>query len=252
MSTDKAMVTDEQVRAYKQAYTAHLNALIASKSPDATGDISFEATRVGLLAALSEAEQQPVAAWQWRSRIKGGEWDAWERGRYNQEVPPFMEVEERPLYAHPPSKREAGEAAAPVRDLTGLDEATKQKLREALRFSASRSVMSAEDERRILSAMEAAAPVQDLVGIELAARFVKKRLNDYCAEQGWEDEFNSLSPEQQGKIRHCAERFGVPLIAAYYRAKDLDVIEDTPSPQPREAPPQSDALPSPQQREESR
>jgi len=60
MSTDKAMVTDKQVRAYKKAYTNHLNALLTSRAPDATGDISFEATRVGLLAALAQAEQ-PVA-----------------------------------------------------------------------------------------------------------------------------------------------------------------------------------------------
>jgi hypothetical protein len=51
---------------------------------------------------------------------------------------------------------------------------------------------------------------------------------------GWEDEFNALSPEEQGKIRHCADTFGVPLIAAYHRAKDLDVIEASPSPESRE------------------
>lgn len=39
-----------------------------------------------------------------------------------------------------------------------LDNATQQKLREALRFAASRSVLSSEDERRILSALEAAPP----------------------------------------------------------------------------------------------
>ena len=50
-------------------------------------------------------------------------------------------------------------------------------------------------------------------------------------ERNWETEFNALSPEQQGKIRHCADRFGVPLIAAYYRAKALEVIEDDPAPQ---------------------
>jgi len=50
-------------------------------------------------AAVTVAE--PVA-WQWRSRINGGAWDAWENGRYRQQVPPFMEVEERPLYAAPP------------------------------------------------------------------------------------------------------------------------------------------------------
>lgn len=35
--------------------------------------------------------------WQWRSRIKGGAWDAWENGRYGQQAPPFMDVEERQL-----------------------------------------------------------------------------------------------------------------------------------------------------------
>lgn len=49
-----------------------------------------------------KTEAAPIA-WQWRSRLKGGAWDAWERGRYNAEVPPFAEVEERALYAHPPA-----------------------------------------------------------------------------------------------------------------------------------------------------
>lgn len=55
-----------------------------------------------LTAALAELPGEPVA-WQWRSRIKGGAWDAWESGRYGQEIPPFMEVEEGPLYAAPPA-----------------------------------------------------------------------------------------------------------------------------------------------------
>lgn len=55
---------------------------------------------LALTAAPAPAVGEPVA-WQWRSRLKGGAWDAWERGRFNQEVPPFAEVEERPLYAHP-------------------------------------------------------------------------------------------------------------------------------------------------------
>jgi hypothetical protein len=49
---------------------------------------------------------------------------------------------------------------SPQPNVTGLDDATKQKLLEALRFSASRSVMSAEDERRILSVLEAPASAQ--------------------------------------------------------------------------------------------
>lgn len=58
----------------------------------------------------------------------------------------------------------AARTPPPESHLMGLDEATKQKLREALRFSASRSVMSAEDERRILSALET-PPVQHLSGL---------------------------------------------------------------------------------------
>ena len=47
----------------------------------------------------SQAGVSEAVDWQWRSRIKGGAWDAWERGRFGQEIPPFMEVEERPLFA---------------------------------------------------------------------------------------------------------------------------------------------------------
>ena len=56
---------------------------------------------------------EPVA-WQWRTRIKGGAWDAWENGRFGQPVPPFMDVEERPLYARPPL-REGEDSAEVVR-----------------------------------------------------------------------------------------------------------------------------------------
>jgi hypothetical protein len=37
--------------------------------------------------------------WEWRSRFKGGTWDAWESGRYGGEAPPGMEVEERTIPA---------------------------------------------------------------------------------------------------------------------------------------------------------
>lgn len=55
------------------------------------------------LVDVPAVESEPVA-WQWRSRIKGGAWDSWEngRGRHGHDIPPFMDVEERPLYAHPP------------------------------------------------------------------------------------------------------------------------------------------------------
>jgi len=57
------------------------------------------------------------------------------------------------LYTAPP---------APSVALKALDTHTMQKLREALRFSASRSVMSSADEARILSALS--AQVQDVAG----------------------------------------------------------------------------------------
>ncbi|MEA9605756.1 hypothetical protein QY702_04640 [Xanthomonas campestris pv. plantaginis] len=62
------------------------------------------------LAARQPVGAEPVA-WQWRSRVKGGAWDAWENGRYGSELAPFMEVEHRALYAAPPAP-----AAVPVDD----------------------------------------------------------------------------------------------------------------------------------------
>ncbi len=53
------------------------------------------------------------------------------------------------------------QALAPAEHVKGLDDATKQKLREALRFAASRSVMSSEDERRILAAFASSRDVAD-------------------------------------------------------------------------------------------
>lgn len=49
-------------------------------------------------------------AWRWRSRIKGGGWDAWENGRYAQNAPLGMEVEEQALYAGIPFTPESSSA----------------------------------------------------------------------------------------------------------------------------------------------
>ena len=38
----------------------------------------------------------PERIWKWRSRIKGGAWDAWENGRFGGPPPPFADVEEVP------------------------------------------------------------------------------------------------------------------------------------------------------------
>lgn len=65
--------------------------------------VALEASR----SPVSQKEAEPVA-WRWRSRIKGGAWDAWESGRYGRVVPPFMEVEERALYASPAPAGEPG------------------------------------------------------------------------------------------------------------------------------------------------
>lgn len=54
---------------------------------------------------------------------------------------------------------EIGDAPAPAEHVVWLDDATKQKLRESLRFAASRSVMSSDDERRILAAFASSSDV---------------------------------------------------------------------------------------------
>ena len=63
-------------------------------SPDLLEDIRSGAVRL-----------VPVEAtrWQWRSRLKGGAWDAWEEGRFGQEIPPFAEVEERAVFTVSPA-----------------------------------------------------------------------------------------------------------------------------------------------------
>ncbi|PPT23065.1 hypothetical protein [Xanthomonas arboricola] len=71
-----------------------------------------------MLTARQPVGVEPVA-WQWRSRVKGGAWDAWENGRYGSEPAPFMEVQHRALYTAPPAL-----AAVPVdgrRDSQRLD-----------------------------------------------------------------------------------------------------------------------------------
>lgn len=72
----------------------------------------FEEHRASLASDASPSGE-PVA-WQWRSRIKGGVWDAWEYGRHGAEVPPFMDVEERTLYTTPPAPNEPVPASGGV------------------------------------------------------------------------------------------------------------------------------------------
>ncbi|MGQ5356469.1 hypothetical protein ACULML_17640 [Xanthomonas arboricola pv. corylina] len=73
------------------------------------------------IAARQPVGVEPVA-WQWRSRIKGGAWDAWENGRYDSEPAPFMDVEHRVRPAAQPAP-----AAVPVDVLDALVETWKER-----------------------------------------------------------------------------------------------------------------------------
>lgn len=76
-------------------------------------------------------------------------------------------------------------AAEPSVAVKALDDHTMQKLREALRFSASRSVMSSADEQRILSALT--AQVQDVV-CETCNGTGKEARHQICrdCDDGWQ------------------------------------------------------------------
>ena len=82
------------------------------------------------------------------------EWHAWTPRDAVKQM--LQEVYDICLFNQPQSGNAGGaetpaeQAPAPSTDVPGLDERTMQKLREALRFSASRSVMSSDDERRNL------------------------------------------------------------------------------------------------------
>lgn len=84
---------------------AHASALCERSGIDVDDWDSFKADLESTLIEFAEWTHkaptppvpEPRGKWQWRSRIKGGAWDAWEQGRFGQEVPPFMEVEERPV-----------------------------------------------------------------------------------------------------------------------------------------------------------
>lgn len=88
-----------------------------------TGGVAAATLRAAITAYLTSAGEGDVpVGWQWRSRIKDimdrGAWDAWENGRAPQgdDRAPWMEYEERTLYAapHPPRQDGArdGEAEA--------------------------------------------------------------------------------------------------------------------------------------------
>lgn len=82
----------------------------------------LEALRSGAVRVV------PVEAtqWQWRSRLKGSAWDAWEQGRFGQEIPPFAEVEKRAVFTVSPASPDH------TPDLLALIEGLKKERDEAL------------------------------------------------------------------------------------------------------------------------
>ena len=42
----------------------------------------------------------------------------------------------------------------------------------------------------------------------------------------WTDEFNDLSDDHKRRVRFCAQRFGVPLMSAFFRAKGLGLLNE--------------------------
>jgi len=57
----------------------------------------------------------------------------------------------------------------------------------------------------------------------------------------WKTEFNSLLEEDQAAVRRCAQHFGVPLMSAFFRARQLGLLKSPadqadPSPVPMEEP----------------
>ncbi len=62
---------------------------------DVEAPIAMWNRRAALSAVPEKDKGAGLKKWRWRSRVKGGAWDAWEQGRYGGEVPPFMEVEEQ-------------------------------------------------------------------------------------------------------------------------------------------------------------
>jgi len=107
MSTDKAMVTEALTRPIIG---------IENRTAQETFDIMCD--RIRRSAALSEAEQQPVALYQ--LELEDGTIDH-SAGIFGTvlEINGVKVVKSTALYAHPPAKREAGEAPPPQSHLMG-------------------------------------------------------------------------------------------------------------------------------------
>lgn len=109
MSADKAMVTDaERIASQACAESAKDHGIMGGSAYDC----ALRAARLALSAALAQAEQ-PVA---WMHPTAG-----WASANYDAVLPHCRNDGPKPipLYAHPPAKREAGEAPAPSTSLMG-------------------------------------------------------------------------------------------------------------------------------------
>lgn len=91
----------------------------------------LEALRSGAVCMV------PVEAtqWQWRIRLRGGAWDAWEQGRFGQEIPPFADVEERAVFTvSPASPDHTAAVVALIEGLSDRAESCDQWRKLALQF----------------------------------------------------------------------------------------------------------------------
>jgi hypothetical protein len=111
--SDKPDDLTDQIKAahphHTRDFATYTRALEAVSNRHSKGEL---VNLVNFLMSRNAAAEARVAVlkgaqWQWRSKIKGGAWDAWENGRYGQPVPPFMEIEERATFARAALKRGA-------------------------------------------------------------------------------------------------------------------------------------------------
>jgi hypothetical protein len=113
---------------------------------------------------------------------------------------------------------------AVFRTIEPLDEATKQKLREALRFSASRSVLTSEDERRILSALSH-SPVEQESGAGALVRLGTAVLSEAPVEA---TQFMGVTlSEIRDALAPIAHTFHIDPVSS---ESVRDDVEGTPSP----------------------
>jgi len=292
MSTDKATVTDERV------------GLVAKAMADSIGHGMREKCiehAKAVLAALAQAEQ-PVAVKPIGHISAYGLEKLQTRNHYCVSVSHAAEKEYViPIYlSHPPAKREAGEAAAPVQDVPGPSDQCDDALvgygcfDGDVLFSTFVAKACAEEEAKMHEGTEVSplyrhpsppdflhhlvenafswgkqdcnylnpkhvdafiAATRDGMPPEAAAAWVangsttsRKAVQSLSYDEVEQVILQTEPPGMSDRDDQIWTRRMAVALADLFNER----LATNPPPQPREAPPQSDALPSPQQREEIR